>query len=200
MTLSQLKQHQRGAKVHENLIDSKSVTYEDGRNTDLSSHVGEAASYEPPIIKRQHIEPQLTSVIKITNNGNNLNNPFGLEKPHELSQNHLLPLNILAHNTLNNPHPQGLNALNMASAAFNQNHAPTNESATTKTTGSPDDQAALLKKINKILDENTVLKKHLEICQKIISIYQTNMNSNNNGANNNINNSNNILRETGFKL
>lgn len=39
-------------------------------------------------------------------------------------------------------------------------------------TGFPGDQATLLKTINKILDENTTLKKHVEVCQKIIELFQ----------------------------
>ena len=37
------------------------------------------------------------------------------------------------------------------------------------------DQTKLLKRINKVLDENMALKQHLEVCQKIISIYQANL-------------------------
>lgn len=36
------------------------------------------------------------------------------------------------------------------------------------------DQVTLLKRINKVIDENLALKKSLEICQQLIELYQSN--------------------------
>ena len=168
-------------------MGTKSQTSEDSKmnanNGNSPPNFGDiGSSYEPIVVKKQHTEPMPKTILKM----NPLN--YSNDKVSELNQNPLLALEMLAQNTGSmSSLAQNMTASSMMPPSANQESGSTANGGTSKYASGNDDQAALLKKINKILDENTVLKKHLEICQKIIGIYQSNMSMSNNPNNNAIN-------------
>lgn len=164
---------------------------ENRRHTDLPIRYREIGTFEPMIVKHQHVENQPVSTKLPEDSANNMKS----EKHQDYNQNGAFSLDFLTHN-INTP-----GMTNVAPTAFSQNPTNTSEPILNKPNVGAEDQASLLKKINKILDENTVLKKHLEICQKIIGIFQSNMSLNNASHNNAINaNLSSILHENNYKF
>lgn len=163
---------------------------------DFSSPRYTTSEYEPSVEKRTQFEqPQMRSS----------HQPTSSQQIHQLS---LLSINVKTpHADKVEAEPSNLTSLlplttqamlkgshhavfpKLQSLGISENIAPTttlnmkyNYKETTVDNGeieNIDEQGKLLKKINKILDENTTLKKNLEICQKIINIYQTNMGAQN---------------------
>lgn len=152
--------------------DQQQATEENSKADDSRLRSAEESIFEHQPAKRQQLDQSAMKNLASSSLGLST---LPVERRQDISQNQKMPHEMLSqfenlhslHNNMTNPNPN-----------LTQYSSTVNESKVATTVNSGDDQASLLKKINKILDENTALKKHVEICQKIIEIYQNNMNVN----------------------
>jgi len=190
LTMSQLKQHKRGAKVHDVLTsptmqdpsqdcNESKVHHELSIDCDKPTWLS-CSEYEPAIQKRLQIEkPSIPQLAPTASKQIHQLSVFGVNLKTErldsgASSGRLLP-------SATQVRTNG----NLTSGPFSDLTGTLSNSARKSGkdikdeldlgSGNQLDQTKLLKSINKVLDENMALKQHLEVCQKIISIYQANL-------------------------
>mmetsp|Transcript_36707 Transcript_36707/g.42898 ORF Transcript_36707/g.42898 Transcript_36707/m.42898 type:complete len:328 (-) Transcript_36707:279-1262(-) len=176
LTLTQLNQHKKRIKVHDTLLshslrinhsNSREKSAEEKEPVKSKSIANEPSPYEPPISKHQQQEPIFGQLTEI----NNVSTPNDCERQEtnwtmQQPLNNLKQLELQSQNLLKTVNPL---ETNYAEANFNPMIYPV---------AFNQDQATLLKRINNILDENMLLKQHLQIYQKMIEVCQITINGN----------------------
>lgn len=158
LTLAQLKQHQKTVRVHDTIgTPKKDQVFDSGEEPDPNEMKQKESIYlepqEPNLRKvhqtsQNHFEYQTRPESKVE--------PSGAKNISQLDA-------LLSEGSLGN---QFLLQSNM----FKSNVVPSFP-AVTDLSGVTD-QATLLKRINKIIDENISLKKNLEIYKQLLEFYQ----------------------------
>lgn len=160
--------HDTLLKLPLTLTDLQEKSAEEKRIVETSTAINEPSCFEPPISKQQQVEPLFEShheQIRCGHSPSLAENIKPLEKFQQSADN---PTGLETHsqNLLNNTHPSDLV---FPETNFNSFCYPVPVQY---------DQASLLKRISNILDENMLLKQHIQIYQKMVEVCQITLNGN----------------------